>query len=135
MPLPQAAPPNAMRSYSLLFAVATLLAACARPTPVLESGVEGRVWIGPMCPVVQTGTECPDAPYQATLDVLDDRGQVVATIESDTEGHYRLPLAPGEYTLTPHAGEARLPWAAPLPFAVTAGRWTRLDVHYVSGIR
>ncbi|HET8671634.1 MAG TPA: hypothetical protein VFM05_13735, partial [Candidatus Saccharimonadales bacterium] len=47
-----------------------VLATCSiySPTP-RGSGIEGQVMIGPMCPVVQPGQECPDQTYQATLTV------------------------------------------------------------------
>lgn len=113
---------------------AAMLAAC-RP-PVVDSGVEGRVWVGPTCPVVQEGVECPDAPLEADLEVVDDAGRIVARARSDAEGAFRMALAPGAYTLVPLSpSEAGMPFAAPLPFEVQAGRWTELDVFYDSGIR
>jgi hypothetical protein len=47
-----------------------VLATCSiySPTP-RGSGIEGQVLLGPMCPVVQQGQECPDQPYQTTLTV------------------------------------------------------------------
>ena len=69
------------------------------PAPSGDSGVEGRVTIGPMCPVVQQGTECPDAPYSAALVVEDERGREVARIESSPDGSFRVALSPGTYQL------------------------------------
>lgn len=85
--------------------------------------------------MMQAGTECPDTPYQATLEVLDADGVVLATVQCDPEGQYRLPLLPGEYTLAPQSALSGLPWAAPLSFRMTSGHWTQLDIHYDSGIR
>ena len=53
----------------LIAALAALFLACKseEEAPPLTSGIEGQVLIGPMCPVVQAGTPCPDKPYQATI--------------------------------------------------------------------
>ncbi|HLB63531.1 MAG TPA: hypothetical protein VJJ46_01715 [Anaerolineales bacterium] len=121
--------------YGLALACALLLAACASAPPAVDSGIEGTVWIGPMCPVVIAGTECPDQPYQAELEVLAADGAVLATVESDGRGRYRVGLPAGEYTLVPLSPAAGIPSASPIPFTVMPGEWTRLDVHYDSGIR
>lgn len=113
-----------------------LLAACSGTTATGDSGVEGHVWVGPTCPVVQEGVDCPDSPLEADLEVRDSFGRVVARARSDVQGAYRIPLAPGEYTLVPLSpGEASMPFAAPLPLVITAGVWTELDIYYDSGIR
>ncbi len=113
-----------------------LLAACAAPKATGDSGVEGKVWVGPTCPVVQEGVDCPDAPLEADLEVQNASGRVVARARSDAQGAYRIPLAPGEYTLVPLSpGNLGLPSASPLPLVITAGHWERLDVYYDSGIR
>src|SRR3990170_3930255 len=89
----------------LVAAAAALLFACKSeeeaPTP-LTSGIEGQGLIGPMCPVVQEGTPCPDKPYQATIAVWNaDRSKKVRTFETDSEGRFRVPLAPSEYYVDP----------------------------------
>jgi len=123
-------------SLVAFLAFAVLLAACSGTTAEGDSGVEGHVWVGPTCPVVQEGVECPDSPLQADLEVRDSFGRVVARARSDVEGAYRIPLAPGEYTLVPLSPSgAGLPFASPLPVVITAGVWAELDIYYDSGIR
>jgi len=112
-----------------------LLGACRSAAPPEQGALEGRVWIGPMCPVVVAGTECPDQPLAAELDVADADGDIVATARSGEDGRYRVSLEPGEYTLIPRSPAAGLPFAEPIPFAVAAGETTFVDVHYDSGIR
>jgi len=111
------------------------LAACSRAGPLPDSGVEGRVWVGPMCPVVQLGVECPDRPLEAEIDVLDSNGRIVARARSAADGTYRIALVQGSYVLTPLPGESGLPFASPLPIEILDGTWLSLDVHYDSGIR
>jgi hypothetical protein len=112
-----------------------LLAACAWAAPLPDTGVEGKVSIGPMCPVVQIGAECPDSPYAALLIVEDDRGRQAARIESAADGSFRVALPAGDYRLVPQPGESGMPWAEETPFTVVAGMWTQVDVLYDSGIR
>ena len=111
------------------------LAACSSAGPLPDSGVEGRVWVGPMCPVVQLGVECPDRPLEAEIDVLDSNGRIVARARSAADGTYRIALVQGSYVLTPLPGESGLPFASPLPIEILDGTWLSLDVHYDSGIR
>ena len=118
----------------LLLTVLTLTAcSSANPTP-LDSGVEGQVFIGPMCPVVQVGQECPDQPYQATLTVNSPAGERIVQIQTGKDGTFKIPLAPGNYILHPESPNV-MPFAQELPFTVEAGRFTQVNVNYDSGIR
>lgn len=112
-----------------------LLATCSiyNPTP-RGSGIEGQVLIGPMCPIVQQGQECPDQPYQATLTVNSSNGIQIAQFESDEQGRFRVPLAPGEYILHPESPNG-LPFAGDRSFIIETGRYTQITVRYDTGIR
>lgn len=103
------------------------------PTPT-DSGIEGRVLIGPMCPVVREGEECPDQPYQADLTVTDPGGRVVVRFQTEVDGTFRVPLAPGDYILRPESPNV-MPFAPEQPFSVLPGRFTQITVSYDSGIR
>jgi hypothetical protein len=113
------------------------LAACAPQTPVmLDSGIEGQVLIGPICPVVREGMDCADKPYQATITVRTSSGKDVTRFQTAADGKFRLPLAPGEYILHPETPQGKpLPRAAEQPFTVQAGIFANLTVNYDSGIR
>ena len=112
------------------------LVACSPQIPA-NTGIEGQVHIGPTCPVVQQGKECTDKPYQATLTVLDSSGaREIARFQTDTEGRFRLPLAPGNYILHPETPEnIPMPIAPEQNFIVTDGQFTQIIVTYDSGIR
>ena len=119
----------------LLSAFCLLLTACApTPTPALTSGVEGQVLIGPMCPVVQAGTPCPDQPYQATLVIEDTRRQPVAEVTTDAVGQFQVPLPPGDYVIVPQSPDG-FTRAAELPVTVMANAYTQVTLTYDSGIR
>jgi hypothetical protein len=112
-----------------------LLATCSfQEAAPANSGVEGQVLIGPMCPVVQAGQPCPDQPYQATLTVNSRDGTRLTQVQADSQGHFRIQLKPGDYVLHPESRNT-LPFAAEQALHVEAGRFTRLTVSYDSGIR
>lgn len=102
----------------------------------LNAGITGRAMVGPMCPVVQEGTECPDQPLQVEITVLDDDGDEVATFETGEDGRFSLGLFPGRYTIDP-----QVPPGGPPPQAerqtvdVVDGEYTEVLVQYDSGIR
>jgi len=111
-----------------------LLATCSVQPASADSGVKGQVFIGPICPVVQEGQECPDQPYQATLTVNDPDGRMVAQVQTDAEGRFKIPLEPGEYILHPESSNV-MPFAGEQNFTVESGRFTQINVNYDSGIR
>lgn len=123
-----------IRQFSLLCAV-LLLGACAslKPTPV-DSGLSGQVSIGPLCPVVQVGVDCPDKPYQASFTVLTTDRKEITHFRSDANGIFEIALPPGDYILRPESPNS-LPFAPEQLFSVVAGQFTRLIVIYDSGIR
>lgn len=117
---------------------AHLLPAAPTTTPTeSDSGIMGQVTIGPACPVMRIESPCPDRPYQATLTVTDPLGdQVIAKIETDASGRFRLALPPGDYRLVPATPSPAVPpQAKAMPFHLDAGQWLKLDVSYDSGIR
>jgi len=123
----------------ILFAPIVLLTlACglfATPVPT-NSGITGKVLVGPMCPVMVEGQECPDQPYRATLTVYNPGGREIVQFQTDEQGNFNVPLAPGDYILHPETPEdAPLPFAEEQRFTVLPGEYTRLTVQYDSGIR
>jgi hypothetical protein len=110
--------------------IALLVTACQ----TLDSGFEGSVTIGPMCPVMQEGIPCPDQPYQAELTILTESGKKVMQLQTDEDGSFRIELAVGDYVLHPES-PGGLPFAPDLPFSVEEHQFTHLEVIYDSGIR
>lgn len=124
-----------VRACVLLMAVG-MLGACGPDEIPPDTGVRGSVTIGPMCPVIQVDTECPDRPFQTAVEVQQADGRVVAKAESDEAGRFQIPLPPGSYVLVPAVpNPGAPPYASPLPFTVVQGDWTTLTVQYDSGIR
>jgi len=127
-----------MNKKILLTPIVLLTLACglfATPRPT-DSGIAGKVLVGPMCPVMIEGQECPDQPYQATLTVTNTEGREIVQFQTDEQGNFNIPLAPGEYILHPETPPDKpLPFADDQRFIVNPGEFTRLIVQYDSGIR
>ena len=104
--------------------------------PAASSGIEGDVVVGPTCPGPERVGQVCEQPYQATLTVLDQAGKTVTSFQTDAQGHFRVPLAPGTYTIHPEP-----PASGPLPRAkdqrvtVTAGQFAPVSIRYDTGIR
>lgn len=112
-----------------------MLATCSSKQPNSgNSGIEGTVFLGPLCPVVQQGQPCPDQPYQATLTINDSHGKKVTQVQTDEQGRFMVYLSPGNYILHPESPNV-MPHAEEQPFTVEAGMFTQLIVNYDSGIR
>ena len=110
------------------------LSTCSMDAAPSDSGIEGQVLIGPMCPVVQVDQECPDQPYQATLTVNSPNGGKIVQVQADAQGRFKIPLAPGDYILHPESPNG-IPSASEQSFRVEAGKFTQMVVNYDSGIR
>ena len=123
-----------MKTQFLIGVCIIFLATCSTQPANADGGVEGQALIGPMCPVVQEGQECPDQPYQATVTVLSLDGREIVQVQADENGRFKIPLAAGEYILRPESPNA-LPFANEQHFIVEEGKFTELTVQYDSGIR
>jgi hypothetical protein len=108
----------------------------AQPPGSGESGITGVVLIGPQCPVVREGEECPDAPYEAFIGIRDAAGQAIASVASGADGRFRVELPPGTYTLVARP-QTSTPIPGPVEMTVTveAAEFTEIVVSMDSGIR
>ncbi len=125
-------------ALALPLALGLLLSACGgqEEEPPLASGIQGQVLLGPVCPVVREGTPCPDAPYQATIDVLTaDLSRNVATFTTDQQGRFRVPLPPGDYYLDPQPPNGPFPRPVPQTVTVPPDRFLDITIQYDTGIR
>lgn len=104
--------------------------------PAKESGIEGVVTIGPMCPVMQQGVPCPDLPFSAKIVVEDEDGTEVASVVSGDDGTFQIELGAGVYVLVPQApNPGAPPFAHELAVEVLEDAFTEVLIQYDSGIR
>jgi len=77
-----------------------------------QSGVAGRVYLGPQCPVETEGEPCEDEPAAGSRVTVAKQlpgdsyagGEVVVRTTTDADGSYRVAVAPGMYVVTADAG-------------------------------
>jgi hypothetical protein len=113
--------------------VLVALVACSGGTP--GSGVRGVVVAGPQCPVEQIGSPCPDQPFVGTVRASALDGSVVAEVDTDREGRFRIPLDPGTYVLDVEVPGGGPPTSTPQPVRVEDGRFTAVTLQVDTGIR
>ncbi|MCR4283955.1 MAG: hypothetical protein NUV64_01375 [Parcubacteria group bacterium] len=72
-----------------------------------DSGVVGKVLLGPICPVVREGDDsCNDKLYAVIINVFSTgNDNFFSSIESDKDGNYKVMLPPGDYVLIPKSGK------------------------------
>jgi hypothetical protein len=89
------------------------------------------------CLATRNASPCPDKPLSARLTVLRPGSRTtVASAISDADGHFRIPLAAGRYTLHPaNLTGSPVPAAVPVDVEVQPHRYTTVDVSFDSGVR
>ena len=120
--------------------VTLALAACGAPavspTPSPGTGIQGVVQAGPTCPVERINSPCPPRPLAATVVVRDAAGHEVARTHSGADGHFKVDVGPGTYTVVGlNIGSSMLPRPIPTTVTVTSGSYATVNVEYDSGIR
>ena len=100
----------------------------------------GRVSIGPICPVEREDEPCPVPPaVYAGVDVLvlaEPGGDLIARVDLDDEGRYRMELPEGSYRVTLEHGLGIPPGVSPTHvITIRQGETTELDFEIDTGIR
>jgi hypothetical protein len=117
--------------------VLLFLVACGRgpvsPDHAPDSGVRGRVVLGPRCPVESAASPCPDTPWSGTVDAR--RGGDLVEQTTDSEGSFELRLTPGTWTLTAVVRGGGPPTAKPIAVTVRPHSFTSVTLTVDTGIR
>jgi hypothetical protein len=121
---------------TLMVAAAVFATSCGGSGPA-DSGVRGRVWLGPLTPVEILGGPPNEKPYAATIQVLRaGSDHVVATTHSGSDGSFEVDLAAGSYVLQGVSpSPLGMPSAAPVAVVVVAHRFATAVVSFDTGIR
>lgn len=108
------------------------------PTPnEINSGISGKISLGPTCPVVGPGMEkeCQDKPYQTTVVVKTaDGSKEVTRFISDNQGNFKVPLQPNSYQLV-SPENVQLPFLKSVTVLVKNSEFTNINLFFDTGIR
>jgi hypothetical protein len=102
------------------------------------SGISGRIQEAPTCPVEHPGAKCAPRALLASVRIHPVGAPSPAvTIRSNSNGRFRVTLAPGSYVLRPlRVHNQQLPRPpAPSRVEVVAGQFTHVTITYDTGIR
>ena len=99
-------------------------------------GLQGTVTLGPIPPVCRVGVPCSRS-VAASVTVQGAGGRPVLRFTSRADGHVRVDLAPGTFTLAPVPLQARSFYPRPIPTMVTVtnGSYVQASPGYDTGIR
>jgi hypothetical protein len=103
--------------------------------PSLSTGIEGVVSIGPIHGGPQRSDEPASAPLaNVVFEVANDAG-AVTTFTTDTSGHFRIPLAPGRYSIKRADVKVKLAHCGPFEVEVTTSGFKKIQWECDSGMR
>lgn len=101
-----------------------------------SSGIQGRTFLSPTCPVMRIGQDCGAKPYQARLAILNERGEVVSFIETKADGSFAVNLPSGTYRIQSDTEVGSPPFLKEQPvLTVKPNQMTDVTLHFDSGIR
>ena len=100
-----------------------------------ESGIEGVITIYPSQPG-PTRIDAPDSkPIANTAFVVNNQKGEAASFTTDDQGQFRIPLAPGHYTVSIKGRKSTIGHFGPFEVDVVSGKMTKVQWKCDSGIR
>lgn len=104
-----------------------------------NSGIQGKVSLGPMCPVMRDPPDpnCDDKGYQTNVQIIavgSPKSSPYATVQTDKDGAYKIMLPPGKYAVQPVGGNT-FPYCGMQEVTVKSGVVSVVNVSCDTGIR
>jgi hypothetical protein len=109
---------------------------CVGQTPSrMETGIEGSITISPTQPGPIRDDTPGSKPLANTAFVVESQKGQVASFTTDDQGHFRIPLAPGHYTVAIKGRKSSIGHFGPFEADVVSGKMTKVEWQCDSGIR
>ncbi len=109
---------------------------CVGQTPSgEETGIEGIITISPTQPGPIRADTPGSKPLANTAFVVESQKGQVASFSTDDQGHFRIPLAPGHYTVAIKGRKSSIGHFGPFEADVVSGKMTKVEWQCDSGIR
>ena len=100
-----------------------------------RGGLEGQMWLGPTCPVQrENDPACADRPYAGAAQVETLEGMVVAQVQADAEGRFKVRVRPGSYILVGKSAPV-YPRGERIGVTVPQSGFAPVTLHFDTGIR
>ncbi|MDP9100079.1 MAG: carboxypeptidase-like regulatory domain-containing protein [Verrucomicrobiota bacterium] len=104
-------------------------------TSPIATGIEGVISIGPTHGGPIRDGESASVPLANFAFVVAGAAGEVATFTTDASGHFRIPLAPGRYSIKVKEPRARFPRCGPFDVEVTATGFNKVTWDCDTGMR
>ncbi len=103
---------------------------------VIDSGIKGKVTIGPTCPVEMNPPDpnCVPKPYAANLVAINRITAEKKEFKVSEDGSFNIKLPPADYSIR-NADTAILPRMEDQEITVYPHKYTEIDIVFDSGIR
>jgi hypothetical protein len=100
-----------------------------------KTGIEGIITIGPVRPGPPSDGIVSSKPLaNATFTVESERG-IITSFTTDEEGHFRISLNPGHYTVSAKDKKGGIGRYGPFDVNVVAGEMTKVEWQCDTGMR
>jgi hypothetical protein len=104
-------------------------------TSPIATGIEGIISIGPTHGGPIRAGESASAPLANVAFVVAGGAGEVAAFTTDGSGHFRIPLAPGRYSIKAKKPKVRFPRCGPFEVEVTAAGFNQVTWECDTGMR
>ncbi len=118
-----------------LLAASLLAVTAMAETPPLSTGIEGNVSVGPTHGGPTHQGESDSAPLAETLFEVTSNSGTVTTFTTDGSGHFRIPLAPGRYSIKRQGAKTKIGGCGPFEVEVTGAGFSKVHWECDSGLR
>jgi hypothetical protein len=123
------------RNFGIILLVFLGLIACENNKEEITTGLEGKVYRGPINPVEMEG-QVNDAPFSALFHVYNLNNKLITSFSSNAAGEFTVMLAPGNYKIIPDKSAPIMSAESQVKeITVNAVGITSIDLFFDTGIR
>lgn len=123
------------RNIGIILIVFLGLMACENNKEEITTGLEGKVYRGPINPVEMEG-QVNDAPFSALFRVYNLKNKLTTSFSSNVAGEFSVMLAPGNYKIIPDKSAPIMNAESQVKeITVNAVGITNIDLYFDTGIR
>src|SRR5436309_1495377 len=100
-----------------------------------RTGIDGVITIGPIRPGPPSLTFPSSRPLANATFIVESEKGIVTSFTTDNQGHFRISLAPGHYTISMSDKRGRIARCGPFDVDVVAGQMTKVEWQCDTGMR